>query len=143
MSRAHQQGDTWANRRRRAAWLRTTDQACALRLPGCTSHATTVDDITPLSAGGVDAPANWRPACRPCNSRRGNRSDAELERLRFAAAAAPVGGRAGLLVGPPIHQDPATPRGVPTEGSAAEPVPHPVPTCEKLRPNSEAVHGQP
>lgn len=46
---------------------------CHLRLPGCTRVATTKDHLIPWSLGGTNDLANLRPACKTCNSRRGNR----------------------------------------------------------------------
>lgn len=37
----------------------------------CGRDATTADHIRPRSLGGDDSMANMRPACVPCNSRRG------------------------------------------------------------------------
>jgi 5-methylcytosine-specific restriction endonuclease McrA len=37
---------------------------------GTTSQKLTRDHLVPLSKGGVDAPSNVVPACRPCNSRK-------------------------------------------------------------------------
>jgi 5-methylcytosine-specific restriction endonuclease McrA len=46
---------------------------CALQLPGCTVTATTVDHIIPVVKGGpLLDPANGRPACGHCNSKRGD-----------------------------------------------------------------------
>lgn len=47
---------------------------CALQIPNvCTGWAETHDHITPLSKGGhILGPT--RPACRACNSSRGNRT---------------------------------------------------------------------
>ena len=42
---------------------------CALRLPGCTGLATTVDHVIPLVHGGKDGPLV--PACAHCNSVKG------------------------------------------------------------------------
>lgn len=36
------------------------------------ANARTADHVVPRSAGGDDSPENLRPACGPCNSRRGN-----------------------------------------------------------------------
>lgn len=44
---------------------------CALRLPGCTGVATTADHSVPVARGGVDSVLV--PACRSCNSAKGNR----------------------------------------------------------------------
>lgn len=46
---------------------------CYLRMPGCTRVATTKDHIIPYSLGGDDSLENFQPACRNCNSKRGNR----------------------------------------------------------------------
>ncbi|MCK1801479.1 HNH endonuclease [Brevibacterium sp. R8603A2] len=41
----------------------------------CGDIADTVDHIIALSHGGDELdPKNWRPACRTCNSARGNRT---------------------------------------------------------------------
>lgn len=53
--------------------LETYGTACHLRMPGCTRVATTKDHIVPYSLGGDDSLENFRPACRNCNSKRGNR----------------------------------------------------------------------
>lgn len=37
----------------------------------CRGPATTADHLTPRSSGGGDEPENLRPACQPCNARRG------------------------------------------------------------------------
>jgi hypothetical protein len=47
--------------------------ACMVRMAGCTRVATTKDHIVPYSHGGDDSLANFRPSCRNCNSKRGNR----------------------------------------------------------------------
>lgn len=39
----------------------------------CGNPADTVDHMIPLSRGGSNWPANLRPACRSCNSRKGTR----------------------------------------------------------------------
>lgn len=58
---------------------------CQLRLDGCTGVATTGDHVVPKS---VDPSrqydvTNGRPACRPCNSKRGDgRRDHELGLVR-------------------------------------------------------------
>lgn len=53
--------------------LATYGNVCHLRLAGCTKIATTKDHVVPYSLGGDDSIQNFRPACRPCNSKRGNR----------------------------------------------------------------------
>lgn len=53
--------------------LETYGNTCHLRMPGCTRTATTKDHIVPYSLGGDDSLENFRPACRNCNSKRGNR----------------------------------------------------------------------
>lgn len=56
-----------AYRDHRTAMTLSTSRVCWI----CRGLATTADHITPRSQGGDDEPANLRPACRPCNSRRG------------------------------------------------------------------------
>lgn len=51
----------------------TYGPVCWLRMPGCTTLATTKDHVVPYSHGGTDDLDNLRPACRPCNSKRSNR----------------------------------------------------------------------
>jgi predicted kinase len=53
--------------------LETYGHECHLRLKGCTRQATTKDHVIPYSHGGLDQLENYRPACKHCNSRRGNR----------------------------------------------------------------------
>lgn len=53
--------------------LLTYGNECHLRLKGCQRVATTKDHIVPYSHGGEDVLENYRPACKPCNSKRGNR----------------------------------------------------------------------
>lgn len=53
--------------------LATYGNVCHLKFPGCTRVATTKDHIVPHSLGGEDVLENYRPACRSCNSSRGNR----------------------------------------------------------------------
>lgn len=36
----------------------------------CGGHGDTIDHVKPLSKGGLNIPANMRPACRRCNSRK-------------------------------------------------------------------------
>ena len=44
---------------------------CQVRLPVCTTAATTVDHIVPLARGGARLdPENCRASCGPCNSSR-------------------------------------------------------------------------
>lgn len=50
--------------------LATYGTKCHLRLPGCTGVATTKDHVIPYAQGGTDDVGNFRPACRPCNSKR-------------------------------------------------------------------------
>ncbi len=40
----------------------------------CGEPATTMDHVTPLAQGGLHEPGNVVPACRPCNSRKQNRT---------------------------------------------------------------------
>lgn len=53
--------------------LETYGRDCWLKLPGCTRIATTKDHVVPFSHDGEDVLENYRPACRPCNSKRQNR----------------------------------------------------------------------
>jgi hypothetical protein len=53
--------------------LATYGDVCMLRMAGCTRTATTKDHVVPYSMGGDDSIENFRPACRNCNSKRGNR----------------------------------------------------------------------
>jgi 5-methylcytosine-specific restriction enzyme A len=41
---------------------------CQLRLPVCTTTATTADHITPKARGGSDSLDNLQAACRQCNA---------------------------------------------------------------------------
>lgn len=50
--------------------LETYGNVCWLKLPGCIGLATTKDHIVPYAAGGEDVLENYRPACKPCNSKR-------------------------------------------------------------------------
>jgi 5-methylcytosine-specific restriction endonuclease McrA len=43
---------------------------CWLNLNGCASVAGSIDHVIPLSKGGTNWPANLRPACRSCNSKK-------------------------------------------------------------------------
>jgi 5-methylcytosine-specific restriction endonuclease McrA len=65
-------GKGWAAMSR--AVIERDGGVCQLQLPGCTHVATTADHIVPRSKGGTAAMENLRAACRPCNSRRGNRT---------------------------------------------------------------------
>jgi 5-methylcytosine-specific restriction endonuclease McrA len=61
-------------RRLSARILERDGHRCQLRLPGCTTLATTVDHTTPLSRGGARLDTrNLVAACRVCNSRKGDR----------------------------------------------------------------------
>lgn len=62
------------NQEMTALVLAVKGNRCEVRLPGCTKVATTRDHIVPLHNGGLDTVENCRPACRPCNSKRGNRN---------------------------------------------------------------------
>lgn len=53
--------------------LETYGRACWLRLPGCTTIATTKDHVVPDAHGGANDLENYRPACKPCNSKRQDR----------------------------------------------------------------------
>ena len=48
-----------------------------LRLPGCTGHATQVDHILNVAAGGPELdPTNLVSACLPCNARKAQKEAA-------------------------------------------------------------------
>ncbi|AQT79196.1 hypothetical protein B1R94_07825 [Mycolicibacterium litorale] len=52
---------------------------CALQIEGvCTRNATTWDAIIPLAKGGMHTLDNMQPACRECNSSKGDRFIDEL-----------------------------------------------------------------
>jgi hypothetical protein len=53
--------------------LSTYGRQCHLNMPGCTRFATTKDHLVPWSLGGTHQLSNLRPACRHCNTLRGNR----------------------------------------------------------------------
>lgn len=53
--------------------LETYGYACHLRMPGCLGIATTKDHVVPHAHGGTDDLENFRPACKPCNSKRQDR----------------------------------------------------------------------
>lgn len=57
----------YATRASRAVLL-TQGRCCWI----CGERATTADHVVPRSKGGDDDPANLRPACRKCNTARGN-----------------------------------------------------------------------
>lgn len=63
-------GYRWTRLRR--AVLDAYGWQCAIRRPGCTGQATTVDHILPMSRGGAPLdPANLQAACRHCNTSKG------------------------------------------------------------------------
>lgn len=72
MSRHHRNLDGWRWAKVRAAILANADGLCTLRTPGvCTTYATQVDHVIPLSKGGAKYdPANLRAVCRACNANR-------------------------------------------------------------------------
>lgn len=74
------------NQQMTALVLAAKGTVCAIGGPGCTKVATTRDHIVPLAQGGRDSVENCRPACRACNSRRGNRT---------------MGQRVHIVTGPP------------------------------------------
>jgi 5-methylcytosine-specific restriction endonuclease McrA len=65
---ANARGYDRAYRKRRAVVVRGTPPCFY-----CGRPATTADHVVPVSKGGGSA-ANLVPACKPCNSRKGNRS---------------------------------------------------------------------
>lgn len=60
-------------RKTRARILARDRHRCQLKLPGCTTLATQVDHVIPVTAGGTDADGNLRAACATCNNRKGGR----------------------------------------------------------------------
>lgn len=61
------------------AWIASlSDPLCAY----CGAPATTIDHILPVTKGGTGELANLAPACRSCNSAKGNRSLAEFLQRR-------------------------------------------------------------
>lgn len=57
------------------------DPLCLLSLPGCTTISTTADHIVPFARGGdLYDMGNLRGACFPCNRKKSDRLDEELER---------------------------------------------------------------
>ena len=59
----------------RLAVLQRDGHQCQMRLPGCTTHATTVDHIVRLMDGGdMYNPTNLRAACAHCNASDGGRA---------------------------------------------------------------------
>jgi hypothetical protein len=61
--------------------------ACAVRGPGCTGVATTVDHIVARINGGDNSLANLRPCCPACNTRLGGRVGRARQVVARAAAA--------------------------------------------------------
>lgn len=47
----------------------------------CGAPYDAIDHVVPISKGGTNWPANLRPACKPCNSRKHNRSPWEFVRV--------------------------------------------------------------
>lgn len=45
---------------------------CWLQLEGCKGKFEHMDHVKPLSAGGSEWPSNMRPACGPCNDKKGS-----------------------------------------------------------------------
>lgn len=73
-------GSTRRWRTMRARILRR-DPMCQLNLLGCTTVATCVDHIVPVSRGGpMFDPDNLRGACRSCNRQKSDKLDTELAR---------------------------------------------------------------
>ena len=46
----------------------------------CGTEATAIDHVKPIARGGSNWPANLRPACTPCNSRKGTAVITEADR---------------------------------------------------------------
>jgi hypothetical protein len=73
--------------------LATYGNVCHLRMAGCTRTATTKDHIIPYSMGGDDSLENFRPACRNCNSKRGNRTFGNQGAVVKVITGPPAGGK--------------------------------------------------
>jgi 5-methylcytosine-specific restriction endonuclease McrA len=78
------------------AWSKTVreyvavNRVCWLQLPGvCTMRATTIDHYHTRKHRPdlADVPFNWRPACRPCNLKRGDTPPHLIPALRARCAA--------------------------------------------------------
>ena len=54
--------------------LRRDNWECQIRGPHCLGTANSVDHIHPKAWGGRATPDNLRAACKPCNQRKGARS---------------------------------------------------------------------
>lgn len=52
----------------------------------CGKQATAIDHVTPLTRGGSSWPANLRPACKPCNSAKHNKTLPEYIQFRQKTA---------------------------------------------------------
>jgi 5-methylcytosine-specific restriction endonuclease McrA len=73
MSEAWKAGSDTKWRRFRLTILERDQWRCTLQLAGCTTAATHVDHIQPLSKGGDKYdPSNCRASCRTCNLKRGD-----------------------------------------------------------------------
>jgi 5-methylcytosine-specific restriction endonuclease McrA len=59
--------------RRQRIYFLAANPYCWLNYPGCTHQADTIDLIVPQSLGGRHDTSNWAPACKHCNSSRGNK----------------------------------------------------------------------
>lgn len=73
-------GHRW--RQLRTQTLNRDNHTCRLQLDGCTTHATTVDHITPRSKAPhlAEHPDNLIAACHTCNTRKGNLTLTEATR---------------------------------------------------------------
>lgn len=58
--------------RNRKVLLEGGPYPCALQYWGCTGVGDTADHIVPKSSGGTDDLENLQPACKNCNSAKGN-----------------------------------------------------------------------
>ena len=74
--------------------LEAKGRACQVGLPGCTKAATTRDHIIPVAQGGTASLDNLRPACRPCNSKRGNRNRGQRIHIVMGP---PAGGKSSYI----------------------------------------------
>lgn len=58
----------------------------------CGGTANSVDHVKPLAAGGLNIPANLRPACKTCNSRKGAKWFGPKQIARFVRASSHTNG---------------------------------------------------
>lgn len=76
-------GSGWRWQRIRRLVILRDDGVCQLRLPPCTSRATTADHVVGVALGGSDDPSNLVAACAPCNEYK-RRQQARAGRAAYA-----------------------------------------------------------